>query len=177
MKNGEFEVLVPDREEAKKKGYSKEPERHYLSNDTGFLNKALFRYIIIKFAKWWKICHGLVDCFMIWDNLPVHTNKEIVAFAESMGIQLVFIMPGTSHWFQVHDQQPFGALKRKKTQERFRFWTSTVATPQDSVDLLSGLFYQAETNAFEASVLRKTFAHVGLWPWNPLLILQNCQEN
>ena len=32
-------------------------------------------------------------------------------------------------------------------------------------------------HAFEANVLRKTFADVGLWPWNPLTILENCQEN
>jgi len=34
-----------------------------------------------------------------------------------------------------------------------------------------------EADAFECDVLRKTFADVGLWPWNPDKILQNCQEN
>ena len=111
--NEKFEVLTPSKEEAKEKGYGLEPTRLYLSSDTGFLNKSLFRYIIIRFAEWWKINHGFVDCFMICDNLPVHTNDDIRAFAKSMGIHLVFIMPGTSHWFQVHDQQPFGALKKK----------------------------------------------------------------
>ena len=26
-------------------------------------------------------------------------------------------------------------------------------------------------------MLRQTFADVGLWPWNPAIILQHCQEN
>ena len=33
-----------------------------------------------------------------------------------------------------------------------------------------------EANAFECDVLRKTFADVGLWPWNRDKILQNCRE-
>ena len=111
--NGVFEVLTPNKEEAMEKGYGQEPERLYLSSDTGFLNKALFRYIIIRFAMWWTVRHGLVDCFMICDNLPIHRNKDIKAFAKSVGIHLIIIMPGTSHWFQVHDQQPFGASKKK----------------------------------------------------------------
>ena len=87
------------------------------------------------------------------------------------------IMPGTSHWFQVHDQQPFGALKKRMTEKKFELWTSTAAPVEDGATLLTCLFYQAEADAFETQILRKTFADVGLWPWNPLQILHNCQEN
>ena len=87
------------------------------------------------------------------------------------------IMPGTSHWFQVHDQQPFGALKKKMTDKKFEFWMSTKTTVEDEASLLTCLFYQAEADAFECDVLRKKFADVGLWSWNPDKILQNCQEN
>ena len=31
--------------------------------------------------------------------------------------------------------------------------------------------------AFEATILREAFADVGLWPWNPVIIWQHCQEN
>ena len=175
--NGKFEVLAPSQQEAKEKGYGIEPIRLYLSSDTGFLNKSLFRYIIIRFAQWWKISHGLVDCFMICDNLPVHANNDIRALAKSLGIHIFYIMPGTSHWFQVHDQQPFGALKKKMTEEKFKVWTPTAAPFENNVDLLTCLFYQAEKHGLEASMLRQTFADVGLWPWNPAIILQNCQEN
>ena len=33
------------------------------------------------------------------------------------------------------------------------------------------LFYQTEMHAFEATILREAFAEVGLWPWNPVIIL------
>ena len=168
-----FRVLTPKKE----KGYRGDPVRLYLSSGTGFLNKALFEYIIIQFAKWWKGTQGAVDCFLISDNLPIHTNCHIKTFAKSMGIHMKNTTPGTSHWFQVHDQQPFGALKKKMTQQKFDFWTATADPVEDGATLLTCLFYQAETDAFESQVLRKTFADVGLWPWNPLKILQNCEEH
>ena len=173
-KNGAgFEVLRPNRE----KGFRDDPCRLYLSSDTGFLNKALFEYVIIRFAMWWKSTHGPVDCFMTSDNLPIHKNKAIVEFAEGMGIHMYNIMPGTSHWFQVHDQQPFGALKKKMTEGKFQLWKSSATQAEDSMDLFTCLFYQAEMDAFETQVIRKTFADVGLWPWNPQKIMQNCREN
>ncbi len=103
-----FRVLTPKKET----GYRGDPYRLYLSSPTGFLNNSLFEYIIIKFAKWWKSTQGAIDCFLISDNLRIHKNKKIKAFAKTMGLHMKNIMPGTSHWFQVHDQQPFGALKK-----------------------------------------------------------------
>ena len=172
-KSVNFRVLKP----AMKHGFTNDVFRLYLSSDTGYLNKTLFEYIMIKFAIWWKSFHGHVDCFMICDNLPVHKNKDIVAFAESMGIHMYNIMPGTSHWFQVHDQQPFGELKKKMSEEKYRLWTSTVVQPEEGMDLLMCLLYQAEPSAFETQVMRKTFDDVGLWPWNAVKILKNCREN
>ena len=168
-----FTVVAPKKE----KGFRDDPYRLYLSSKKGYLNKTLFEYIIIQFAKWWHSTRGDLDCFMISDNLPVHRNKDLVKLAESMGIHMHNIMPGSSHWFQVHDQQPFGGLKKRMSQKKFDLWTSTVPPPEDEKDLLMCLFYQAESEAFETKAVRNTFADVGLWPWNPKKILQNCQEN
>jgi len=63
------------------------------------------------------------------------------------------------------------------TDKKIELLTSTKTTVEDAASLLTCLFYQAEAYAFECDVLRKTFADVGLWPWNPEKILQNCQEN
>ena len=40
--------------------------------------------------------------------------------------------------------------------------------------LLMGIFYKAERKAFISHIVRKSFADVGLWSWNPDLILENC---
>ena len=40
--------------------------------------------------------------------------------------------------------------------------------------LLMGIFYKAERKAFMPHIVRKSFADVGLWPWNADLILENC---
>ena len=169
----DFTVLTPEKE----KGLRDDPYRLYLTSEKGYLNKTLFEYVIIQFAIWWHTTRPGLDCFMISDNLPVHTNSKIVKFAERLGIHMYNIMPGTSHWFQVHDQQPFGALKKRRVEKNYELWTSTAAPPDDTKDLLMCLFYQAEMHAFETQVVRKTFADVGLWPWNPKKILQNCLEN
>ena len=57
------------------------------------------------------------------------------------------------------------------------FLTSTVTTEKEKEKLPMVLFYQAETDAFGTEVVKKAFADVGLWPWNPQIILQNCWEN
>ena len=122
-----FRVLAPKQE----KGYRGDPYRLYLANETGCLSKAVFHYIIVMFAKWWRSTQGVVDCFLISDILHIPTNKEVKAFAKSMGIHIKNIMPGTSHWFQVHDQQPFGALKKKMADQKFELWTSIKTTVED----------------------------------------------
>ena len=40
-----------------------------------------------------------------------------------------------------------------------------------------GLFYEAEAIAFRRTVVKESFARVGLWPWNPEKILKACEEN
>ena len=50
---------------------------------------------------------------MISDNLSIHRNDSIVATALRSGIHMLNIMPGSLHWFQVHDQVPFGTLKMR----------------------------------------------------------------
>ena len=48
--------------------------------------------------------------FLISDNLSIHRNSTITETAFKQGVHMFNIMPGTSHWFQVHDQLPFANL-------------------------------------------------------------------
>ncbi len=153
------------------------PRMLFLESEKGYLTTAHFKYIMDEFAKWWTESHPGLECFLLRDNLRVHTNKDIVAKALTKGIHMLNIMPGSSHWFQVHDQQPFGGLKKKMSQKNFEFLASTEIPAEERKDLFICLFYQAEKEAFEPSILRKTFAGVGLWPWNPEKILKMCREH
>jgi len=92
-------------------GLREHPHRLFLVSDTGYLTIDLFKYIMEEFAKWWTTTHPGLHCFMISDNLRVHVNEQIVATALRSGIHMLNIMPGSSHWFQVHDQLPFAILK------------------------------------------------------------------
>jgi len=47
--------------------------------------------------------------------------------------------------------------------------------PKDTEDFLCGVFDIVESDVFIPSVIIKSFAGVGLWPWNPELIRKLCQ--
>jgi len=175
LKKGQeiIDVLIPKDEF----GLRKHPNRLYLASETGYLNITLFRRVIEEFTKWWRTTNHNLDCHLISDNLPIHRNKSIVEYAESNGIHMHNIMPGSSHWFQVHDQKPFGSLKKKMWEKKFNFLSLISLTRRERRDLLTCIFYQAEAEALECEVIRKTFAEVGLFPWNPKIIRALCQEH
>ncbi len=114
---------------------------------------------------------------MISDNLRIHCNKRIVATAMSKGIHMLNIMPGSSHWFQVHDQQPFGLLKKKMAEKKSEFSGCFSPVPKVRRQQLMCMFYEAEACAFEPQVVRKAFADVGLSPWNPERIHDVAQKH
>ena len=87
-------------------------------------------------------------------------------------------MPGSSYWFQVHDQPPFGDLKKKKikrVQKKSRF-SGPPSLPSDkSKPFIRGVFTLVVSNALTLNIVLKSFEQVSLWPWNPALIRQLCQ--
>ena len=153
------------------------PHRLFLQSEKGSLTLELFKIIMEEFIKWWKGVHPGLHCFLISDNLSIHRNSGIVKKARKHGIHMLNIMPGTSHWFQVHDQLPFANLKKKMTQKKNRLSRSFSLTRQRRRALLMGFFYKAERKALRPHIVRKSFSDVGLWPFNPQKILQICQNH
>ena len=67
-----------------------------------------------EFTKWWTTTRPGLHCFMVSDNLRIHTNDAIVRNALTQGIHMFNIMPGSSHWFHVHDQGTLRKSEKKK---------------------------------------------------------------
>ena len=112
------------------KGLRDTPYRLFLSSATGYISIELFDRIMDAFIFWWTTTYPGVDCLLICDNLAIHKNKAIVDKIKRMGIHSLPIMPGSYHWFQVHDQEPFAVLKEKKMISSFydifcrsRYWS------------------------------------------------------
>ncbi len=103
------------------KGLQDTPYRLLLESERGYLTLELFEYIMEEFTKWWTTTRPGLHCFMISDNLSIHVNDTIVSKARSQGIHMFNIMPGSSHWFQVHDQVPFASLKNKMIEYKIEF--------------------------------------------------------
>jgi len=83
-----------------------------------------------EFTKWWTTTRPGLHCFLICDNLSVHKDYDIVQNARCNGIHFLNIMPGSSHWFQVHDQQPFGQLKKNMRDLKNQNPTQISAEPE-----------------------------------------------
>ena len=92
-----------------------ELQRIYTSSGTGYITIPLFKYILKSFNEWWNLCNPGLFCYLVCDRLPVHVNDDVKKFAREKRIHIIPIMPGSSHWFQVHDQIPLADLKKKKS--------------------------------------------------------------
>ena len=176
-KTDKDDVPVTALEPLKEIGLREHPHRLFLVSEKGYLTTDLFAYIMKEFAKWWTTTRPGLHCYMISDNLHIHRNDEIVATALRSGIHMINIMPGSSHWFQVHDQLPFATLKKKMDKGKYDLLSDTSFSSEDRRMLLVGLFYEAESVAFSSRIVRKSFADVGLWPWNPRKILRMCESH
>jgi len=169
-------AFVPAYKPKKERGLRGQPERLFLQSEKGYLTIELFRYIMERFIDWWTHTRPGLDCFMICDNLSVHRDYDIVEMARSNGIHFVNIMPGSSHWFQVHDQEPFGILKRKISEEKKIFSAPAAAKSSVRQTISMAQFYQAEAKAFEPHIVAEAFRKVGLSPWSPEIIKKNVMK-
>ena len=108
---------MPAYKSKKEIGLRQQSQRPFLENKTGRLTIELFRYVMDNFISLWTTPLPGLDCFLICDNLSVHKDCDIIKDTLSKGIHLINIMPGSSHWFQVHDQEPFAILKKSVSDE------------------------------------------------------------
>ena len=168
-----MDVVVPD------KGikFHTQPHRVYLSNKSGYFTKELFKRVMEEFTSWWRATRPGLDCFLISDNLRVHTSEDIAGYAKSNGIHMYNIMPRSSHWFQNHDQKSFGSLKKIMREKKIQFLSLISILRTLWRDIFACIFYQAEAEAFEPDIVSKTLTEVGLLSWNPEHILKLCKEH
>ena len=159
------------------KGLRETPYRLFLSSPTGFLTTELFEVIMNAFIYWWTTTRPSTACILISDNLAIHKNKAIVEKAERSGIYMFNIMPGSSHWFQVHDQLPFAILKKKMRSCFYKCFGDSSTEPGAILQTRMAEFYKAEKDAFNPKSVRDSFALVGLQPYDKNKILNNCREN
>ena len=95
---------------AEEKGLRGTPHRLFLCSKTGYISNDLFECIMDEFTSWWTSTRPGLECFLVSDNLRIHRNPTVVMEAKRNGIHMLNIMPGSSHWFQVHDQLSFAVL-------------------------------------------------------------------
>ena len=170
-------AFVPAFKPKEERGLREHPVRLFLQSEKGYLTIELFRYIMEEFTKWWTTTRPGLDCFLICDNLSSHKDKDVISIARRNGIHFINIMPGSSNWFQVHDQEPFGLLKKSISEEKIKSPVPVSVESQLKNTISMARFYKAEAKAFTPSVVKKAFKSVGLVPWDPEKIEKMCQEH
>ena len=154
------------------KGLRDSPYRLFLSSRSGYLTIEVFEIIMDAFIYWWTSIRPGVACLLISDNLAFHKNSAIVAKTESNGIYVLNIMPGSSHWFQVHDQKPFAILKKKMGVCFYKYFSDFSTDLSATLKTRMAEFCEAEKDAFDPQIVRNLFAIVGLIPWKKKLIFR-----
>ncbi len=162
---------------AAEKGLRETPHRVFYSSKTGYMSIDQFRPIMEDFINWWTTTHEGVDCLLISDNLSVHKNQAVVDMAREKGVHMLNIMPGSSHWFQVHDQKPFAILKKKLIASFYDVFSDTGTDHEANLEVRMAKLYEAESTALKREVLQSSIKEVGLRPWNPDLIRENCRKH
>ena len=151
-------------------------ERVYTTTETGYLNISAMKFILDQFITWWCGRCGTRDVYLLSDNLAIHNNPDLVLYCLKRRVFLWSLVPGTSYWLQVHDNTPFGSLKRffgdfiHKTDFH---WDDDTKTRKK---LLAGCFFKAEEKAFQLNNLKHAFNAVGLWPFQPDLIRDRAKQ-
>lgn len=151
--------------------------RVYLSSKSGFVTIPLFKCILDEFSKWWKQHHEGLNCYLVCDNMRAHVNESVKEFANARGIHIIPIMRGSSHWFQVHDQLPFGTLKKNMSHKRNSFSRLSSLGPAEMKSFMKGIFMSVEEKALAPEIVLKSFADVGLYPWNPVTVRELCRKH
>ena len=148
-----------------------------LSSKSGYVTIPLFKRIMEHFTKWWNESFPGLDCFLVCDNLPVHVNSSITKFTDSKGVHIKTIMPGSSHWFQVHDQHPFGILKNKIAAKMNKVSRVSLVPPETRREMMMGIFSLVSSKSVASPNVLKSFEEVGLWPWDPQKIIFLCRNH
>ncbi len=69
------------------------------------------------------------------------------------GIQFFYIMPGSSHWLQIHDQTPFHNLKKMMGDQKSETMPSDSVAPDGRKMISITVFCNAERRAFTISTM------------------------
>ena len=175
--NARGNAFVPSFSPKKEIGLREHSHRLFLQNKKGYITIELIKYIMDKFIEWWTSTQPGLHCFLICDNLTVHKDYHLVSSARRHCIHFINIMPGSSHWFQLHDQQPFGLLKKNMAHEKFDVSVPLSLESEGRRTISMDMFYNVEVQTFKPSIVRYAFESVGLVPWNTTRIWKICQHN
>ena len=96
-----------------------------------------------RFINWRTATRSSLDRFFISNNLSIHRDYDIIEMARNKGIHVINIIPGSLHWFQVHDQEPFAILKKSISDEKKISSPPAAAEPRVSQTIIIVQFYKA----------------------------------
>ncbi len=125
------------------------PHMLFLWSESGFISTELFEYIMDDLAKWRRPVFLGYHSFLTCNSVSIHSTSTIVRKTWEQGINVFFIVPGSSHWFQLYDQQPFTHLKKMISREKNETIPSSSTQSKCRRKIFVVLFCHAEINVLQ----------------------------
>jgi hypothetical protein len=151
--------------------------RFYAFTETGYINSKIWADAMTIFEDHWTARNPGRDCLLLFDQLGVHSQVEVVARAMEKGIYHYFLPKNTSHFTQPLDDSPFASFKNALARIHSADVHAAVLHGEERGRRLVTASYQAESEGFTPDNIKHAFKEVGLYPFNPELIMERARAN
>ena len=145
--------------------------RLFAISKSGFLNKGLFRELLLRFEKVWHLQNPGLDCIVFLDNCSPHRSDEVrpedidASLALTLarrGVWLYFLPPNTTAWLQPLDDVAFGLFKLQlgRKHDELAFESAALRNQDGTLNLQHVI--EAESHAFTSRAIKKSWINTGL---------------
>lgn len=151
--------------------------RYYCWTDTGYSNTELHHAIIGKFGRLWKLKKRNQFYWLFEDQLGCHKSLETVRQALLSNV-MSWLLPGnTSHFLQPLDNLAFAKFKQTLRVLAERMIPGHNILKEELISFFYEVAYKAECIVFTKRVIQRSFAKVGLFPFDKERILLLVKTN
>lgn len=148
----------------------------FAKTDSGYMNASLWVELLHEFAKVIKPLRGVAGDLpvVLWvDGASMHKQTDDLVELQEDGIHTLFFPSNTSHFIQPLDGAPFANFKNALSRALREAWTANKLSGNRVPIEVATITYHVERNCFSSESLIHSFKTRGIYPFDPLLIIQN----
>jgi len=149
-------------------------------SQSGLISEDIFKKVLHNFSEVMKNhfesklqSHPLL---LFADNLRCHCTKGVLELAEKLHIHLNMFAPNSSHFLAPLDNEMFARFKAELEKRYYELLDSSSITKTRHPAPLCAVIADSFSVAFAPSIVIRSYANVGVWPFRPDIILENASK-